>query len=759
VFGGPIAKDRMFFFLSYEGRQRGNTPAVRQLRVPAVDLRNNPALSPELSRLLNGYPLPQGPEFADSQGRPLGAAPFYDASPGHQQSNSYSVKIDRNFGPRLYMTGRWNQGLSDRTTFTLAQRTSNATDARTLTINARSVVSARLYNDWSMNFSRNAADNGSALTDRYGVVPIDERALLPDFAPASSSILISLPGAVQDYTLGPSVANRQVQMNVVENLSWTVGRHAMRVGVDFRRLTPVYGPTEYRSSVTFNSTTALLNNRADQLAIGSSDQVRLAIVAFSAYAQDTFRATSRLTLDYGMRWEVNPAPKGLDKPLFTLQGFPDMAALRLSPPGTPLYETRWTEFGPRAGASYRLRSDGAQATVLRGSFGLYYDLGTGATATAARMFPYNRTVRRIDVPFPAEDGLAEAAPPLSLDPPYTGQDFTIVDSRNSLPRSTQWSVGVDQTFGGGQRLLASYTGHAARRLLRRYFYAFDSRRPVNPAFPGARLNITRNDPGWGDSSDYHALQVQYSRQLSRGLQALATYTLARATDSGSDDATVNLIDNATQPVYYNGYSRFDRRHAANMSVVYVVPTLRVRRLARAILGGWSTNANVRAQSAPPLTVTYGYVDPVDTITYRYRVDMVPGQSLWLEDRKAAGRRRLNPAAFALPPSALGAGTRNQVNHGTEPRNGVRGFGTWQADFALQKEIRLAARRSAQLRAEARNVLNHPNFSQPDASIGRVIGATGQFIPEPLFGRITGSGGFAGAAGGARTIQLVLRVNF
>jgi hypothetical protein len=765
VFGGPIAKDRMFFFFSYEGRQRGNAPSVRQLRVPAADLRNNPALSPELGRLVNAYPLPQGPEFLDALGRPLGAAPFYDASPGDQGSNSYSVKIDRNFGPRLALTGRWNQGLSGRTSFILAQRTSNATDARTLTFNARSVLNTRLYNDWSINYSRNAADNGSTITDRYDVVPIDERALLPDFAPASSSVLISLPGAVQDYRLGPSVANRQVQMNIVDNLSWTAGRHSMRFGVDLRRLTPVYGPTEYRSSVTFNTLSALLNNRADQLSIGSSDQVRIAVIAFSAYAQDTFRATNRLTFDYGMRWEVNPAPKGLDKPLFTLQGFPDLTALKLSPPGTPLYQTHWAEMAPRVGASYRLRPEAAQSTVLRGSFGLYYDLGTGATATAARMFPYNRTVRRPGVPFPPEDRLAQEAPPLSLDPPYTGQDFTVVDLRNSLPKTTQWSAGVDRSFGRSQRLSASYTGHAARRLLRRYFYAFDAVRPVNPAFPGARLNITRNDPGWGDSSDYHALQVQYSRQLSRGLQALANYTLARATDSGSDDATVNLVDNATKPTYYNGYSRFDRRHAASVSAVYVVPTPSVPRFARAVLGGWSTNFNFRAQSAPPLTVTYGYVDPIDTITYTYRVDVVPGQPIWLEDGTAPGHRKLNPAAFALPATALGAGTRNQVNHGNEPRNGVRGFGTWQADFALAKQIRISARRTAQLRAEAQNVFNHPNFSQPDASIGRVIGATGQFIPAPLFGRITGSGGISGgggvggSAGGARTIQFALRVNF
>ena len=83
------------------------------------------------------------------------------------------------------------------------------------------------------------------------------------------------------------------------------------------------------------------------------------------------------------------------------------------------------------------------------------------------------------------------------------------------------------------------------------------------------------------------------------------------------------------------------------------------------------------------------MDPIDTITYTYRVDVVPGQPIWLMDGNAPGRRRLNPAAFQLPSSAIGAGTRNQVTHGNEIRNGIRGFGSWQADMTLQKNIRIA----------------------------------------------------------------------
>lgn len=764
VSGGPVIRDRLFYFLSYEGRVMGNPQPARQMRVPSADLRADDSLSVLMRQVLSAYPMPDGPEFFDSQGRPIGAAPYYDGSESLQRSNSYSVKVDHNFGPRLLLTGRWSRGVSRRTSYLLAQRTATGSDARTMTLNARSVLRARLLNEVSANYSSNTSDNLSELTDRLGVTPLDVWDLVPPFAPASSSSTISLPGQVQDYTIGPAVANRQVQAQVVDNVSWNSGRHGYRFGIDARRLTPVYGPTEYRSSVTFNALPSLLANRADLLTIASSDPVRLGIVNFSAFAQDTMRLTSRLTLDYGARWEVNPAPKGLNHPLYTVTGFPDLTALGLAAPGTPLYPTRWAKVAPRIGTAYRWRQAGQQITLLRGSFGLFYDLGSGATATAARMFPYNRSISRSNVPFPPDDARAAEAAPLSLDPPYTRQDFTIVAPGNTLPRTWEWSMSVDQSFSGAQRLTATYTGHAGRQLLRRYFYAFDLARPINPAFPGARLNVTRNDRGWGDTSDYHALQVQYVRRLSRGIQALANYTLARATDSGSDDATVNLADNATRPTFYYGLSRFDRRHSFNSSVTWNLPGS--RRL-RALLSGWGIDVNARVQSAPPLTVTYGYTDPVDTINYAYRVDVVEGQPVWIKDGTAPGHRRLNAAAFAVPSSAYGA--RNEVTHGNEARNGLRGFGTWSADGVLQRQVRLPANRTVQLRAEVHNVFNHPNFSQPDTSLGTVIGATGQFIPGPLFGRITGTGGALGGpgggggaaspTGGARTIQLGLRVTF
>ena len=94
-------------------------------------------------------------------------------------------------------------------------------------MNARSVLRARLLNELSGNYSRNASDNLSELTDRFGVTPLDVWDLVPSFAPDASSSTVSLPGQVQDYTIGPAVANRQVQAQIVDNLSWNTGRHGI----------------------------------------------------------------------------------------------------------------------------------------------------------------------------------------------------------------------------------------------------------------------------------------------------------------------------------------------------------------------------------------------------------------------------------------------------------------------------------------------------------------------------------------------------
>src|SRR5262249_27485683 len=146
------------------------------------------------------------------------------------------------------------------------------------------------------------------------------------------------------------------------------------------------------------------------------------------------------------RWELKHPPhaKG-NQPLLTLTGFPDLASIQLAPPGTPVYNTSYTDFEPRLGAAYQFLRHPGRETVLRGGFGVYYGLGIGNIGQAPASFPFllTKTVIRPTYPLSSEN----AAPPaLSLDPPYSGF-FNVFAPNHDRPRTYQWNVTVDQALG------------------------------------------------------------------------------------------------------------------------------------------------------------------------------------------------------------------------------------------------------------------------------------------------------------------------
>jgi hypothetical protein len=176
----------------------------------------------------------------------------------------------------------------------------------------------------------------------------------------------------------------------------------------------------------------------------------------------------RLTLIYGLRWEFEPPPHAqAGKQLLTLTGFPDLANMQVAPPDTPVYKTTYANFAPRLGAAYQLLQHPGRETVIRGGFGIFYDLGIGNIANAVSSFPHalSKTIRG-SVPYPLSLQDAAPPPPVSLDPPYSGALFNVFGPDHQLPRSHQWNITVDQRLGANQVLSASYVGEEGRRLLR-----------------------------------------------------------------------------------------------------------------------------------------------------------------------------------------------------------------------------------------------------------------------------------------------------
>jgi len=170
-------------------------------------------------------------------------------------------------------------------------------------------------------------------------------------------------------------------------------------------------------------------------------------VNFSAFAQDTWRTSQRLTLTYGLRWEINPAPHGADgNDAYTATGTDNPATLALAPQGTPLYHTRYLNFAPRLGVAYMLSRETGRETVLRGGAGVFYDMGNAQSTLGFTLPPFSTgflTPIPTNVPYPVSD--AAARPAAFPDPPFTF--VAAFDPDLKLPRTYQWNVAVEQSLG------------------------------------------------------------------------------------------------------------------------------------------------------------------------------------------------------------------------------------------------------------------------------------------------------------------------
>ena len=255
------------------------------------------------------------------------------------------------------------------------------------------------------------------------------------------------------------------------------------------------------------------------------------------------------------------------------------------------------------------------------------------------------------------------------------------------------------------------------------------------------------------------MQLQFQRRLSRGFQALASYTWSHSIDSASVDSAQGVPISKVDPQQDRGPSDFDVRHAFSGAVTYNLPFSKANAIVKGLSRNWFIDTIFTARSATPVDVTISR--NLGFGSFSFRPDLVPGVPLYLVDANVAGGRRINNAAFIVP---IG-------RQGTLGRNSLRGFSVTQLDFALRRQFNVTERVNLQFKAEAFNIFNHPNFGDPNGLLGSVS-ATGALIPNSLFGRSTqmlgrslGSGGVTGGfnplyqIGGPRSIQLALKLQF
>jgi Carboxypeptidase regulatory-like domain len=746
--GGPLVmpgvydgRNRSFFFVSYEGL-RLRLPKVARTNVPSLALRQQAASG--MQPILNAFPLPNGADFGN------GLAEFTASYADPATIDATSVRIDQAVNDNLRLFARYSSTPSEnalRSNANANQLSRNYLAARSLTLGVTTVLAAHATNEIRINYSENVARGSNAIGDFGGAVLPERSVLIPsafDSDSASTQIIFSLPGATSTPLLSMSTFDStQRQFNLVETFSYVTGSHVIKAGADYRTLMPVSELASYSINAQFLSQESILRGIPTSTSIiARISPLKPSFLNSSVYVQDTWRLSPRMTVDFGVRWEVNPAPSERnDRNALAVTETNDLSTMQAVPLGTRAWKTTYDNVASRLGAAYQLSREPGRETILRGGFGVFYDTGNDLAAQyASGGYPYTSSRIATNVGYPLSS--TQVVPPPTpiesgLTPPYPL--VFIFDPTLELPYTLQWSVAVERAIGQKQSATISYVAAAGRRLLQQTQVNLSA---INPAF--TNVSLTRNHA----SSDYQSLQLQFQRRLSRGFSALGSYTWSHTID---DDSNSN-----TNRVARRGNASFDVRHLLAAAATYAIPAPSSHRISRAVFGSWSLDATLHAQSGVPVDLAAGaIVNPVDGSLTFVRPDVVPGVPFYLSGADCAasnggvscpGGRRINPAAFRAPAAG---------QSGNLGRNVLRGTGAWQVDAALTRDVKVAGAVRLQLRAESFNIFNHPNFGFVQTSLT----APNFGLPTTMLGRQLGGLASLYQIGGPRSFQFALKLLF
>jgi hypothetical protein len=755
VFGGPFRKDRTFFFASYEGL-RLRQPTSSESDVPSLAARNSAPAS--MKPFFNAYPLPNGAD----QGDGLARATYAFSNPS--SLDAVSFRIDHHAGESLSMFARYDHSTSDRKQRGAAINSlSTVTDThfalQTLTAGVTYRISSKMINDLRLNWSESSVHSQDRLDDFGGAVPLSQDLVFPSPFNQEDSLFQFVPAINaqnRQLTLGRIINNVQKQINVVDNASYQIRNHLLKVGIDFRNLSPEMMPAVYDQQTLFIDIESALKRTSAFTGVAASVPVHSTFRNYSAYSQDAWKLTDRLNVTYGVRWDYNSAPSGQGPNglhPFAVENVSNLPALSLARPGTPIYHSTSNNFAPRLGSAYEIRRSSGTESIVRAGVGLFYDLGNGPAGNAfdGTTFPFSALRLFFGVPFPLSRG--DASPPsIPGTPPFR----TIVAFPSSLkvPYTWQWNLALQQSLGDEQTLSVDYVGASGHSLLRTEEYV--------GGVAGVPQKFTQilftNNAGY---SNYNAFQVRFARRARKGTHIIASYAFSHSfdnisTDSIFDGIPVRFLD----PAVDYGSSDFDIRHTAALGVDSNFKFGGSSHTLNALLSNWEIDPIAMIRSSPPVDVVVSR--DIGFGTYNFRPDKIPGVPLYVDDATVAGGRRFNPLALSIPTG------RRQGNLG---RNSVRGFPLFQVDLAVQRRFRITERITMQARFEAFNFFNHPNFSPPSGQLGRADSQGRLFlqngfgVSQTMLGQGLSNGSFGSGfsplyqIGSARSLQIALKMGF
>ena len=736
--GGPILRNRTFFFFSYEGLRLTQPTTVNGL-VPSVALRQSAPAGLQL--WLNAFPLPTGTTVTN------GLSPYVASFPQTNNLDSTSLRIDHRVSDKLSIFGRYQHAPSVGTTVNgLSNLFSRNYSTEQAIFDVTWQASRNLTSDLRATYALNQVNAiqtpqaiGGAVIPSYGQ-------LFQDQQPGTSSTSITLLFGNNTFlSYGRNADNEQRELNFIEGVTVTAGRHTFGFGFDYRQLTPSRAPAGGLYTTTVHSLAALQANQTTQT-IANQARTRFYFNQYAVYAQDTWRVSRPLVLTYGVRYDVAPSPVFTEGPgLLAVTQVDSPAALALAPAGSRLYSTDYHDLAPRLGFAYDLGHGTGVNTVVRGGAGLFWDVQASSVGiTLGQTPPAQASQVYANSAYPLLPA-QQILPPIVTTLPFN--NFAAFDPHLQTPYVYQYNLAVEQQLGAAQTLTINYVGSVGHHLPRQALLG-----AINSTFLlQTTFNLNNAD------ANYNALQVKFNRRLSRSLQVLTDYSWQKSLDdSSSENGTgVSPVINGYRAGQDYGPSAFDIRHLFSFGLTYTSKASGLPTAARLLLGGWSIDPFVRIQSAPPVNVFY--TASVSGVTAYLRPDRVAGQPLYLYGSQYPGGRALNPAALALSNPVTGASFAT-LRQGTLSRDTFRAFPLIEPDLSVARRFTLHEPVGLDLRLDAFNLPNHPSFGPPAATYN----AGGFGIAQQTYN--AANAGFTSPialyqVGGPRSLQLSLKLEF
>lgn len=722
--GGPIMRDRTFFFLAYEGLRQSLGQTLPGF-VPSASLRAQViAQSPQLASLISAYPLGTIHQSADVD-------QFIGQGTQRDQEDSGMLRADHRFTPRDSASLRFNfdAALSEAP---LAGSGSYLLDRQQIT--SRPVNGLlqylHIFSDTLLNEAKFGFNRGNVYTTNLGL-------------------------SAQPYTIAVSglttLNNNQFKVGVgnsfswIDNVTWVRGAHTMKFGGEVRRIqlnqgNTASGAVSYSATKTLPSATqAFAANQVSSASYAAELPVNgLRKTAVFAFAQDEWRLRPNLTLNLGVRYSFyNRFSEVLGRAIPF--DFGTCGPAGFCGAGAEFSRPNMLDIDPRVSFAWSPQALGGQ-TVVRAGFGIYH----GDGQLDDQNLPINNEVGRYALSSATVAGLSYPITPY-LNGPGTVSPRNM-DRLRKDSYISQWGMSLQQPLGHDFLGTLSYVGSKGTHLLTTSYVNL-----INPA-TGTRQYAGFNQVeyrGNTNNSSFQALVLTVQRTFVRSLTMQANWMYSHEIDqdaAGGGDS--DFPQNPACLSCERASGDFDARHTVTANLIYALPYGRQRSLrggpapVLAIFGDWDVTSIFSARTGLPVNVTVDRSSKsvATGYTMNQRPDRVPGVSIYPAGGSSI-QHWINPAAFAAP---VGGG------YGDLGRNAVRGPGLWQSDLGVGRHFPVTEQLQLEFRSEFFNIFNRAQYGLPLADFSS-SGSFGQIIAPVNTGPV--------GTGTPRQIQFLLRASF